>query len=116
MTMNDREQQIAQAEEILGDRLEQIGFVKGLFFGQVNAEQLPDYPDLQPDDQTRSLIGQLRELCHETIDPSAIDQASRTRNRTLSSRSGRSYRRTRTANPRRNARSARIAKPRRSQR
>ena len=33
MAAPDREKQLAEAEEILGDRLQQVGFVKGLFFG-----------------------------------------------------------------------------------
>ena len=45
MTAPDRQQQIAQAEEILGDRLQQVGFVKGLFFGQYLGERLLPYPD-----------------------------------------------------------------------
>ena len=34
MNHQDRQKQIQEAEEILGDRPEEIGFAKGLFFGQ----------------------------------------------------------------------------------
>ena len=36
MSAPDREKQMAQAEEILGDRLKEVGFVKGLVFRAVS--------------------------------------------------------------------------------
>ena len=35
----DHEQQMAQAEEVLGDRMHEVGFAKGLFFGQYLSQQ-----------------------------------------------------------------------------
>src|SRR5437868_8016543 len=74
MSAPDREKQIAQAEEILGDRLQQIGFVKGLFFGQYLGDRLLPYPDVAHDAATNLLAQQLREFCAREIDPAAIDR------------------------------------------
>ncbi len=39
-----REEQIAEAEEMLGDSLNKRGFVKSLYFGNYAPETLPQYP------------------------------------------------------------------------
>ncbi len=74
MTAPDRQQQIAQAEEILGERLQQIGFVKGLFFGQYHADSLLAYPDAAGDVVAADLAEKLRQFCAAEIDPVAIDR------------------------------------------
>ncbi|HZN34176.1 MAG TPA: acyl-CoA dehydrogenase family protein [Pirellulaceae bacterium] len=74
MAAPDRQQQIAQAEEILGDRLSQVGFVKGLFFGQYLEGRLLPYPDHARDPETTDLVERLRSFCTEKIDPVAIDR------------------------------------------
>jgi acyl-CoA dehydrogenase family member 9 len=90
MNSPTREEQMAQAEEILGQRLSQTGFAKGLFFGQYLADQLPPYPaiessgkDVEDDGRQRSerratgeweLVTRLRDFCRQRIDPRAIDQ------------------------------------------
>jgi acyl-CoA dehydrogenase family protein 9 len=74
MTTADREKQLAEAEEILGDRWSQVGFVKGLFFGQYLSERLLPYPDLARDTMAAELAGRLREFCTAQIDPVAIDR------------------------------------------
>ena len=74
MTQPDREQQIAQAEEILGDRLQEVGFAKGLFFGQFLGDRLLPYPDLHRDPRADDLVARLREYCAAQIDPVAIDR------------------------------------------
>ena len=74
MTSQDRAQQIQQAEEILGDRLEQVGFAKGLFFGQYLGERLLPYPRLDADERTADLVHRLREFCQREVDPVAIDR------------------------------------------
>ena len=69
-----REKQIADAEELLGDRLAKVGFVKGLYFGAfANAKLLP-YPDLSADSATTALTEELRRFCQAEIDPVAIDR------------------------------------------
>ncbi len=74
--MNDaqREQQMRQAEEILGDRLEQVGFAKGLFFGQYLHDRLLPYPNLHADEEVNRLVERVRAFCVERVDPVAIDR------------------------------------------
>ncbi len=76
MAASDREKQLAEAEEILGDRLKEVGFVKGLFFGQYLGERLLPYPDASRDSATTELAGRLREYCTKEIDPVSIDRAA----------------------------------------
>ena len=73
MAHADREQQIAQAEELLGDR-KQLGFVKGLMFGDYLAGSLPPYPALAHDEATTARAEELQRYCTEHIDPVAIDR------------------------------------------
>ncbi|MCI0360244.1 MAG: acyl-CoA dehydrogenase family protein [Planctomycetaceae bacterium] len=74
MTSPSREQQIQEAEEILGDRLQAIGFAKGLFFGQYRGERLLAYPQFDHDERTDDLVERLREFCAREVDPVAIDR------------------------------------------
>ena len=55
MTTQDREKQIAEAEELLGDRLAKVGFVKGLYFGAFANRSLLAYPDLAADRSTSAM-------------------------------------------------------------
>lgn len=73
MSDSAREKQVAEAEAILGDRLEETSFAKGLFFGKFHAEQLPDYPDLRQDETLNTKVDRLSQFCKEEIDPVAID-------------------------------------------
>lgn len=70
----NREKQIKQAEELLGDGAERIGFAKGLYFGRYFNRKLLAYPDLAADRATNALVEQLRQFCVEQIDPVAIDR------------------------------------------
>jgi acyl-CoA dehydrogenase family member 9 len=74
MNEAQREEQLKQAEEILGDRLQEIGFVKGLFFGQFLHDRLLPYPDLPHDGQVPQLVSELRQFCREQVDPVAVDK------------------------------------------
>jgi acyl-CoA dehydrogenase family member 9 len=71
-----REEQIAQAEELLGDRLNQLGFVKGLFYGSYLSTKLPVYPARRDDPTTQNMATKLREFCQSSIDPVKIDRES----------------------------------------
>jgi alkylation response protein AidB-like acyl-CoA dehydrogenase len=73
----DQEKQMREAEEILGDRLQSIGFAKGLFFGQFLGEQLPAYPVPHDSDAVDNRVEQLREFCQQRVDPIAIDREAR---------------------------------------
>ncbi len=72
----DHEQQMAQAEEVLGDRLHEVGFAKGLFFGQYLGKKLLPYPDLERDPRASKMVANLRRFCQEHIDAAAIDRDS----------------------------------------
>ncbi len=74
MTTQDREKQIAEAEELLGDRLAQVGFVKALYFGAYANRSLLAYPDLAADRSTAAMADELRRYCQAEIDPVAIDR------------------------------------------
>jgi acyl-CoA dehydrogenase family member 9 len=72
-----REKQIADAEELLGDRLKKLGFVRGLFFGKYLADKLPPYPALVNDAKTTSMASELAAFCKSDIDPVKIDREER---------------------------------------
>jgi acyl-CoA dehydrogenase family protein 9 len=73
MTTVDREKQIAQAEEILGDRLEKASFAKALFFSRALHGKL-NWPDPAADAPAGRLVDELRHYCREHIDPVRIDR------------------------------------------
>jgi alkylation response protein AidB-like acyl-CoA dehydrogenase len=74
MAATNREKQIAEAEELLGDRLAEVGFAKGLFFGRFLNDKLLPFPDLSHDADIERRATELRQFCHEHIDPVAIDR------------------------------------------
>lgn len=70
----DRDKQIAEAEELLGDSLRSVGFAKGLYFGLfLNSKRLP-YPTWQNSDEIDRLVAETRKFCQEHVDPVKIDQ------------------------------------------
>jgi alkylation response protein AidB-like acyl-CoA dehydrogenase len=77
MSESLREKQMADAEELLGDRLAKIGFARALYFGHYLADKLLAYPDIQADQQGNELVEKLANFCAEKIDPVAIDRESR---------------------------------------
>jgi alkylation response protein AidB-like acyl-CoA dehydrogenase len=68
----NRDRQMAEAEEILGDRLDRISLAKGLFFGNF-LDKLPAYP-VHADPTTADLATKLQQFCREQIDPALIDR------------------------------------------
>jgi acyl-CoA dehydrogenase family protein 9 len=74
MAATNREKQIAEAEELLGDRLAEIGFAKGLYFGRFLNRKLLPYPELAHDAETTRRVDELRKFCRERVDPVAIDR------------------------------------------
>ena len=72
----DREQQMKEAEELLGDRLQHVSFAQGLYFGRYLDRSLPRYPDLSADVETAQLIDRLKDYCRDHIDPDKIDRES----------------------------------------
>ena len=74
MTMSRRDRQIAEAEELLADRLHSIEFAKGLFFGQYLGDKLRPFPDFDADVRTCELVEQLETFCRSHVDPDKIDR------------------------------------------
>ncbi len=68
-----REKQVAQAEEMFGERLQRASFAKGLFFGYFLPEKLAPYPEPATEDVAHR-VEQLRQFCHEHVDPVQIDR------------------------------------------
>jgi len=77
MSESLREKQMVEAEELLGDRLANIGFARALYFGHYLADKLLAYPDIYADSQGNELVEKLAKFCTEKIDPVAIDRESR---------------------------------------
>jgi alkylation response protein AidB-like acyl-CoA dehydrogenase len=75
--ISDQEKRMAEAEEILGERIHRVGFAKRLFFGQFSNVDLPAYPDLAADATTVAAVDELRQFCREHIDPVKIDREAR---------------------------------------
>ena len=71
----DHEQQMRQAEEVLGDRMHDASFAKGLFFGQYLGNRLPHYPDLRADPRADAKVEELQAV----IDDSTIKSPVRGR-------------------------------------
>lgn len=69
----NRQQQMAEAEEMLGDRLAGVGFAKGLYFGEYMQPKLAAYPP-GPTPDIAGKVAALRTYCREHIDPVAIDR------------------------------------------
>ncbi len=76
MTAMDREKQIAEAEELLGDSLHAVGYAKGFYFGLVLNPKRPKYPNYHFDAQTDRLVEETRRFCQSEIDPVSIDRES----------------------------------------
>src|SRR5580698_9647415 len=74
MNPTDRDRQLAEAEEVLGDRPATISFAKGLFFGRYLNDALPPYPDLEADPRAGRAVSDLAAFCQQEIDPVAIDR------------------------------------------
>ena len=72
----DHEQQMAQAEEVLGDSINEVGFAKGLFFGEYLNHKLLPYPDLDRDPRADKMVEDLRQFCREHVDAAAIDRTA----------------------------------------
>jgi acyl-CoA dehydrogenase family member 9 len=76
MTPTDRDKQLAEANEVLGDRPAAASFAKGLFFGHYLNQALPPYPDLEADPRAIRAVTDLAAFCQQEIDPVAIDRQS----------------------------------------
>ena len=77
MSVTDREKQIADAEEMLGDRLGHQEFAKQLYFGQYAGKAFPAYPDVTGSAEVNQAVADLQQYCRDKIDPVKIDRESR---------------------------------------
>jgi len=68
-TLEQREQQVKQAEELLFSGPQRLGFAKGLFYGRFVADWVSPYPCL-PEDQREAFV--LREEGGFNIDEIAV--------------------------------------------
>ncbi len=75
-TIAQREQQIKQAEEILGSLPQRSGVAKGLFRGEFVADWVFPYPQLSPEDDAsaKSSLAELKAFCDSHLDPAQIDR------------------------------------------
>ena len=74
--LTQREQQMQQAEELLGSLPQQTGVAKGLFEGRFVADWVFPYPQI-PDDQRGDLdsaVAALELFCNQHLDPARIDR------------------------------------------
>lgn len=76
MAASDSQKQMDEAEEILGDSLEQPSFARGLFFGEYHADRMPAYPADEPDAAVQELLTNLKQYCETSIDADAIDRSA----------------------------------------
>lgn len=76
LTVQQRQEQMKQAEELIFSGPQTLGFAKSLYFGHFNAERVFPYP--QPAPEQRSEIAEhvaaVRRFCQEKIDPVRIDR------------------------------------------
>ena len=83
MSTADRQKQLDEAEELLGDRLQRLGFVQGLFFGQIFGEKLLPYPRVDAHSPAAEMVAKLGQFCLDEIDPVAIDRDARIPDRVI---------------------------------
>ncbi|OAI55970.1 acyl-CoA dehydrogenase [Planctomyces sp. SCGC AG-212-M04] len=71
-----REQQVKQAEELLGTLPQQTGVAKGLFYGQFVADWVFPYPRLTEAQRplVESAVSEVTKFCEEHLDPVRIDR------------------------------------------
>jgi alkylation response protein AidB-like acyl-CoA dehydrogenase len=74
MNPTDRDRQLAEAQEVLGDNPAAVSFAKGLFFGRYLGDTLPAYPDQDPDPRAARAVADLTAFCQQQVDPVAIDR------------------------------------------
>ncbi|MDA1016833.1 MAG: acyl-CoA dehydrogenase family protein, partial [Planctomycetota bacterium] len=74
--ITQREQQMQQAEELLGSLPQQTGVAKGLFEGRFVADWVFPYPQIPSDqrDDVDSAVAALELFCDQHLDPVRIDR------------------------------------------
>lgn len=77
MSTVDREKQIAEAEELIGDSTADTGLARALYFGRFQNHAMPSYPEFDPDCEAGRILAELKEYVPNHIDPVDIDRQSR---------------------------------------
>ncbi|EMI21884.1 acyl-CoA dehydrogenase [Rhodopirellula maiorica SM1] len=74
--LEQREQQMRQAEELLGSLPQTTGIAKGLFHGRFIHDWVFPYPTLsrQQSIDTKAAVADLNQFCDQHLDPTAIDR------------------------------------------
>ncbi len=74
--LEQREQQMRQAEELLGSLPQATGVAKGLFQGRFVDDWVFPYPQLskQQSDDLAVAVSKLNEFCDQHLDPVQIDR------------------------------------------
>lgn len=76
LTLQQRQEQMKQAEELLFSGPQSLGFAKSLYFGHFHAERVFPYPQPSPQEQQEleARVAEVRRFCEERIDPVRIDR------------------------------------------
>lgn len=76
LTLEKRQEQMKQAEELLFSGPQSLGFAKALYFGHFNAEAIFPYPSLDNEEQAKidAKVAEVRQFCTEHIDAAKIDR------------------------------------------
>lgn len=71
-----RDEQVKQAEELLGALPQQLGVAKGLFYGQFVSNWVFPYPQLTAEQQTKvaAAVAEVARFCDVHLDPVQIDR------------------------------------------
>lgn len=71
-----RDEQVKQAEELLGTLPQQLGVAKGLFFGEFIANWVFPYPTLSREEQAKvdAAAAEVTQFCESHLDPARIDR------------------------------------------
>jgi acyl-CoA dehydrogenase family member 9 len=71
-----REQQIKEAEEMLGSMADRMGFAKSLFVGKYKQDWVAPYPLVRPGQKPAvdAKVKEVEEYCRTKLDPAAIDR------------------------------------------
>ena len=75
LTAQELAEQQKQAEELLFEGPQHLGFAKALFFGQFNAPVLFPYPEVKANEResVAKAVAEVRRFAEEHIDAVAID-------------------------------------------
>jgi alkylation response protein AidB-like acyl-CoA dehydrogenase len=76
LTLQQRQEQIKQAEELLFSGPQMLGFAKSLYFGHFQADGMFPYPEPSPEERAEieARVAAVKKFCQAAIDPVRIDR------------------------------------------